>query len=132
MPVDVGRKLRKDRLISSRVDSTRLLAETLAKLPQPPELFLVASATGFYGARGTEELTEESSAGSGFLAEVAQAWEAAATPASEAGIRVVNARFWVLLSPQGGALAKMSTPFWLGAGGADREWKAVLELDEPR
>jgi len=107
----------KAKIRDSRVKGTRLLSETLAGLNNPPKTLICASATGFYGDRGGEVLNEQSAAGEGFLADVCQQWEAAADPAREAGIRVVHARFGVVLSPQGGALAEMLTPFKLGVGG---------------
>jgi uncharacterized protein (TIGR01777 family) len=108
---------RKRAILDSRVKSTELLARTLATLPTRPEVFVCASATGFYGDRGDEVLTEASPAGTGFLAEVCLAWEAACAPARDAGVRVVNTRFGVVLDPTGGALGKMLTPFKLGLGG---------------
>jgi uncharacterized protein (TIGR01777 family) len=99
------------------VQGTRLLAEGLAALDTPPEVFVSASAIGFYGDRGNEMLTEDAGAGSGFLAEVCQAWEQAVQPAREAGIRCVQLRIGVVLNRKGGALAKMLLPFQLGAGG---------------
>ena len=101
----------------SRVQGTRLLAETLAQLPKPPSVLVSASAIGYYGDGGDELLTECSPAGAGFLPEVCQAWEDATAPAREAGIRVVNLRIGVVLAKSGGALQKMLLPFKLGAGG---------------
>jgi len=107
----------KDKIRESRVNGTKLLCETLAGLEQKPQVLVSASAIGFYGDRGNEELTEESSVGTGFLPEVCQAWEAATEPAKQAGIRVVNLRIGVVLSKDGGALQKMLLPFKLCAGG---------------
>lgn len=107
----------KQRIRDSRVQGTRVLCEALARSPRPPNVLVCASAIGFYGDRDAEELTEESAAGTGFLAEVVRDWEAATGPARAAGIRVVNLRFGVILSAKGGALAKMLLPFKLGAGG---------------
>ena len=107
----------KARIRDSRVKSTSLLCETLAKLAQPPKVLVCASAIGLYGNRGEETLDEESAAGSGFLAEVCEAWEAATQPASQAGIRTAVLRLGVVLSPAGGALAKMLLPFKMGVGG---------------
>lgn len=101
----------------SRVKGTRLLCEALTRLPRPPKTLICASAIGYYGNRRDEVLGEESSPGDGFLAEVCQAWEAATQPAEESGIRVVHARLGIVLSPAGGALAKMLLPFQLGLGG---------------
>ena len=108
---------KKRRILDSRIKSTRLLAETAASLDPKPKVFVCASAIGFYGDRGEEELTEESAAGVGFLADVCQQWEAATQPAAGAGIRVVNLRIGVVLSKQGGALTKMLPVFKLGGGG---------------
>lgn len=107
----------KKRIRDSRVEGTRLLAESLARAKEKPDVLVCASAIGYYGARGDEELTEQSKPGEGFLAEVTRDWEEAANPAREAGIRVVHLRLGVVLSPKGGALAKMLTPFRLGLGG---------------
>ena len=108
---------KKNSILQSRIQSTRLLCNALAQLSQPPQVLVSASATGFYGDRGEEVLTEESSRGSGFLAEVCQAWEENTEPARKAGIRCVQLRIGVVLSPEGGALAKMLPPFRLGLGG---------------
>ena len=107
----------KARIRASRVDATRLLCEALVKLPQPPSVLVCASATGYYGDRGDEVLGEQSGPGTGFLAEVCQAWEQAAGPARRCGIRVVHLRLGVVLARHGGALAKMLPAFRLGLGG---------------
>ena len=108
---------KKRRIRDSRVRGTRLLAETLAGLERPPGVLVSTSAVGFYGDRGDEELTEASPAGSGFLADVCREWETATEAVQGKGIRVAHARLGVVLSTEGGALAKMLTPFKLGAGG---------------
>jgi uncharacterized protein (TIGR01777 family) len=108
---------RKAEIRRSRVGGTRSLCEALARLTRPPKVLVSASAVGFYGDRGAQTLTEESGAGSGFLPDVCREWEAATEPASRAGIRVVNLRFGMILSPAGGALRKMLLPFRLGMGG---------------
>lgn len=108
---------RKAALESSRVAGTRLLSETLARLSPRPKVLISASAIGYYGDRGDEPLDEQSAAGRGFLPEVCQRWEAACEPARQAGIRVVNPRIGLVLSGEGGALARMLTPFKLGFGG---------------
>ena len=108
---------RKAGIRQSRVEGTRSLCESLTRLAQPPKVFVSASAIGFYGDRGAQTLTEESGAGNGFLPDVCREWEAATEPASQAGIRVVNLRFGMVLSPAGGALNKMLLPFRLGLGG---------------
>jgi uncharacterized protein (TIGR01777 family) len=123
----------KARIRDSRVRGTALLAETLAKLDRPPKVFLCASAVGYYGDRGDEVLTESSRAGDGFLAGVCVAWEAAAAPAREAGIRVSHFRTGIVLSSAGGALSKMLTPFKLGLGGrlgSGRQWMSWISLDD--
>ena len=93
------------------------MCEALAELVAPPRTLVCASAVGFYGDRGDEVLREDSDPGSGFLAEVCREWEAAAGPAVEAGIRVANLRFGAVLTPRGGALAKMLPAFRMGLGG---------------
>lgn len=110
---------KKQRIWSSRVDVTQWLSTTLAGLPEGrrPSVLVNASAVGFYGDRGHESVNEESQRGRGFLAELCEAWEAATRPARDAGIRVVNARFGVVLAPEGGALAKMLPFFSKGLGG---------------
>jgi uncharacterized protein (TIGR01777 family) len=107
----------KVRIRASRVDATRLLCEALARLPQPPRVLVCASATGFYGDRADELLDERSAAGTGFLAEICQAWEAAADAARQRGIRVVHLRLGIVLARHGGALAKMLPAVRLGLGG---------------
>ncbi len=124
---------KKERIRSSRVQGTRLLAETLARLQRPPEILVSASAIGYYGDRGDEELDEGSAPGSGFLAEVCRQWEAAAEPAGEAGIRVVHPRIGLVLSATGGVLAKMLPMFRLGLGGpigSGRQYVSWITLDD--
>jgi uncharacterized protein len=108
---------RKTEIRRSRVEGTRRLCESLARLRPLPRILVSASAIGIYGDRGNELLTEESPPGTGFLAEVCRAWEESTEPASRAGVRVVRLRFGMILSPAGGALRKMLLPFRLGAGG---------------
>ncbi len=108
---------KKARIRNSRVEGTRLLAGTLAGLQRPPGVMVSASATGYYGERGNELLTEESAPGNNFLAGVCREWEAAADPAREAGVRVVHPRFGIVLSTEGGALATTLPIFKLGGGG---------------
>lgn len=108
---------RKRVILESRTRSTDLLARTLSALDAPPRVFISASAVGYYGNRPAGVMDETSSAGDGFLAEVCQAWEAAADPARDAGIRVVHPRLGVVISAQGGALPRMLPPFLMGAGG---------------
>jgi hypothetical protein len=108
---------RKAEIRRSRVDGTARLVEALAKLARRPKVLAVASAIGYYGDRGGETLTEESPGGGDFLAQVCREWEAAAAPGAQAGMRVVNLRFGIVLSLAGGALPKMLLPFKFGAGG---------------
>jgi uncharacterized protein len=108
---------KKARIRDSRVKSTALLAGRIERLSRPPGVLLCASAIGYYGDRGDEVLKEDSPRGKDFLAGVCQAWEAASDPAARIGVRVVRHRFGVILSPNGGALAKMLLPFKLGLGG---------------
>ena len=108
---------KKRRIIDSRRQGTRLIAETLARLTPRPRALVSASASGYYGDRGDEVLTEASATGKNFVAEVCREWESAAEPARAAGIRTVNLRFGIVLSGEGGALSKMLTPFKLGVGG---------------
>ena len=122
---------RKRRIRDSRVHGTRLLAETLARLSRRPSVLISASAVGIYGNRGDELLDETSSPGTGFLAEVGQAWEAAARPAADAGIRVVHPRLGIVLSRDGGALGRLLPLFRLGLGGrlgAGRQWMSWVSL----
>ena len=124
---------RKRVLLESREHGTRLLCETLACTRKPPELLIVASAVGYYGDRGDEWLDERSAPGQGFLPELCQAWEAATEPARRAGIRVVNLRLGVVLAAQGGALARMLTPFRLGVGGVvgnGRQYLSWIALED--
>ena len=117
----------------SRVKGTFLLAESLAKLSQPPKVLICASAIGYYGNRGNEILTEESLSGSGFLAEVGRQWESAAEPARQKGIRVVHLRFGIILHPTGGALKKMLPPFQFGVGGPfgnGKQYMSWIALDD--
>ncbi len=108
---------RKEEIRRSRVEGTRRLSESLARLSRRPKVLVSASAIGFYGNRGDEILKEDSAPGSDFLAQVCRDWEAATDPASRAGIRVVHLRSGMILSPAGGALKKMLLPFKMGAGG---------------
>jgi uncharacterized protein (TIGR01777 family) len=123
----------KRRILESRIKGTKLLAETLANLEMKPAVLVSASATGYYGNRGDEEVDELAPSGNGFLAEVCREWEAAVEPAHDAGIRVVKLRIGPVLSPEGGALAKMLPPFKLGVGGvvgSGRQYFSWIELDD--
>lgn len=124
---------KKARIRESRTQGTGLLAETLAHLSRPPRVMVCASAIGYYGDRGDDLLREESPAGTGFLAEIGQLWEAAAEPAARAGIRVVHLRIGVVLSAKGGALKKMLPPFQLGIGGklgTGKQYMSWIALDD--
>jgi len=123
----------KDRIRTSRVEGTRMLVRGLRGLTRPPRALICASAIGYYGDRGEELLTESSPAGSDFLAEACREWEESAGFAREAGIRVVSLRIGIVLSAQGGALAKMLTPFRLGAGGRlghGRQWMSWIHIED--
>ena len=123
----------KGKIRDSRVHGTRLLSETLSRLTNPPQVLVSASAIGYYGDRGNEVMNEESESGSGFLSEVSREWESAAEPATRHGIRVVNLRFGVVLSPSGGALAKMLFPFRMGLGGVigdGGQYMSWISLDD--
>ena len=124
---------RKAIIRDSRVKGTRLLSETLARLTQPPHVLVCASAMGYYGDRGDELLTEDSSSGSGFLAELCCEWEAASELAAEKGIRVVRLRIGIVLSAEGGALKQMLLPFKLGVGGrlgSGKQYMSWIALDD--
>jgi uncharacterized protein len=123
----------KDRILQSRIAGTRLLAERLAGLARRPEVLVSASAIGFYGSRGDEVIDETSAPGSGFFASVVQAWEDAAAPARDAGIRVVHLRMGVVLTARGGALARMLPAFRWGLGarfGSGRQCFSWIALDD--
>jgi hypothetical protein len=123
----------KDLIRTSRVTGSRLLCESLARLARPPRVLVSASAIGFYGDRGDSTMTESSAAGSGFLPNVCREWEAATEPAVAAGIRVVHLRTGIVLSPAGGALAKMLTPFRMGVAGqmgSGRQYMSWIALDD--
>jgi len=124
---------RKTRIRDSRVISTRNLSEALSKSEKPPKTLLCASATGYYGSRGDEVLTEESPLGTGFLPEVCRVWESATEPAAKAGIRTVNLRTGLVLSRDGGPLKPMLLPFRLGLGGrigSGRQWWSWIHIED--
>lgn len=124
---------KKERILSSRVQSTRLIANAMAACSPKPRALICASAIGYYGDRGAELLDESSEPGDDFLADVCNAWELACEPARKAGIRTVNARIGVVLAPEGGALAKMLTPFKLGLGGvlgSGDQWMSWISLHD--
>lgn len=123
----------KIRIRDSRVVATNLLTKTLATLQHKPKTLLCASAIGFYGNRGDELCTEQSVPGHDFLAKVCRDWELATQPASDARIRVVNLRIGIVLSPAGGALSKMRTPFNMGLGGvlgSGKQYMSCIAIDD--
>jgi len=124
---------RKQVILDSRTDSTRLLVDTLLRLAERPPVLVSASAVGFYGDRGDEVLTEASSTGTGFLAEVCRAWEAAAQPAADNGIRTVHLRTGIVLSRHGGAWGKQLPLFRVGLGGrmgAGDQYRSWITLED--
>lgn len=126
-------KERKELLRTSRIDTTQALVKALAKMNARPRVLMSASAIGIYGHRGDEVLTEESKPGTDFLAGLAREWEAEALKAEAIGIRVVLARFGIILAKDGGALAKMLLPFKLGAGGrlgSGKQWMSWITLED--
>lgn len=123
----------KARIRASRVEGTRRLVEALARNSRRPEALVCASATGIYGARGDQWLTENSPPGRGFLAEVAQEWEQQAVAAEALGVRVVRLRMGVVLGRRGGALARMLPAFGLGLGarlGSGAQWMSWIHLED--
>jgi len=136
-PVVDGRwdTAKKDRILLSRVDSTRALVGGIAELAATarPQVLVCASAVGIYGSRGDELLTEESAPASGFLADVCRAWEEEAAKARDLGVRVVSLRIGIVLATQGGALAKMLPLFRLGLGGRlgdGKQWMPWIHIDD--
>ncbi len=124
---------RKNLLRTSRVDATHLLIESLSRLQRPPRAVVSASAIGFFGDRGDEELTETSAPGNSFLAKLCADWEAEVFRASKFEARTAMLRFGIILAPNGGALPRMALPFKLGAGGklgSGRQWMSWLTLAE--
>jgi uncharacterized protein (TIGR01777 family) len=124
---------KKIKIRDSRVAGTINLAEALAEAKEKPEVFVCSSAIGYYGDRGNEVLNEQSKQGIGFLADVCREWEAATQAAANAGIRTVQMRTGVVLSPKGGALGKMLTPFKMGVGGKigdGRQWMSWIDVQD--
>ncbi|HEX6961724.1 MAG TPA: TIGR01777 family oxidoreductase, partial [Lacipirellula sp.] len=123
----------KKKIRDSRVIGTRLIAEAIAGCSAKPQALVCASAIGYYGDRGEETLNESSAPANDFLGRVCQEWEAACQPARDAGVRVVNLRIGVVLSPEGGALKKMLRPFKLGVGGKignGRQYMSWVAIDD--
>jgi uncharacterized protein (TIGR01777 family) len=108
---------KKSSIRQSRIQSTRYLVNLFSGLRNPPKTFICASATGYYGDRGGERLTERSAVGSGFLPDTCRAWENEANKASDFGVRVINLRIGPVLSPKGGMLSSLLLPFKIGLGG---------------
>lgn len=134
-PIAEGRwtEERKRRIRDSRVLGTRRLVEAMAALPRPPRVLVCASAIGYYGDRGDEELDESAAAGDGFLAEVCREWESEAQAAAAFGTRVAFLRTGVVLSSRGGALSRMLGPFRKGLGGpiaGGRQWMSWIHLED--
>jgi uncharacterized protein (TIGR01777 family) len=124
---------RKQEIVESRIRTTSLLAATAAELEPRPSVLVKTGGTGIYGDRGDEILTEESQSGSGFLAELSERWEAAAQPAREAGVRVVDFRQGMVLTRSGGALPRMLPFFKLGLGGpvaSGRQWWSWVSITD--
>lgn len=125
-------KEKKRRILESRTQSAALIARAVHGLKRPPKVWIQASATGYYGNRGDEELDERSLPGEGFLADVCKQWEQAAGQVGDA-IRLIRVRFGVVLSKEGGALQKMLPAFRLGLGGkigSGRQWMSWIALEE--
>ena len=132
-PLALGRwsKAKRERILKSRIEGTAQLCRQLEKAP--PKVFISASAVGFYGDRGEELLTEESGAGAGFLSTVCKGWERASAYLKTKGVRVVHARFGIVLGPHGGVLAKMVPVFKLGLGGKigrGEQWISWIALED--
>ena len=124
---------KKKAIRDSRVFGTRSVVDAISKLKQKPKVLIAASAVGFYGERGDEEVTESSGAGDNFLAHVCKEWEAESRRAEDAGIRTVLLRTGIVLSKDGGALATMLLPFKLGLGGvigSGKQWMSWITLDD--
>ncbi len=124
---------KKKAIRDSRVLGTRHLAQALAQTPSKPRVFICSSAIGYYGDRGDEIVNEASAPGTGFLPEVCIEWEAAAKAAAESGIRTAHIRTGIVLSPKGGALGQMLTPFKLGLGGrvgSGRQWMSWIDVQD--
>ena len=124
---------KKEKIRASRVNGTRHLAEALSQAKNRPAVFICSSAIGYYGNRGDEVLKENSAPGTGFLPDVCRDWEAATQSAIKAGIRTVQIRTGIVLSPKGGALGAMLTPFKLGVGGRigdGHQWMSWIDVED--
>ncbi len=126
-------KTKKDLIKSSRVDNTQKLSNQIYNSEHKPNVFISASAIGFYGDTGSDLITENSPAGKGFLPEVSIDWEAATKPVENAGVRVIHLRTGIVLSKKGGALKKMLPPFLLGGGGilgSGKQYMSWISIDD--
>jgi len=126
-------KIHKQEIYDSRIKGTALLASAISTLKNKPQVFVCASAIGFYGERGPEVLTENSTAGNNFLAKVCADWETQAKNVEQSGVRVVSLRFGIVLSTRGGALQKMLVPFQMGAGGrlgSGEQYMSWISIDD--
>lgn len=124
---------KRKKIRKSRVEGTRTLVKALSGLESPPKVFVSASAVGYYGSRGDEEVDEDSKAGEGFLPDICIDWEAESNKAADFGARVVIPRFGIVLSKNGGALGKMLTPFSFGLGGTvgdGEQWMSWIALED--
>ena len=131
----VGRwsEKKKEKIRDSRTAGTRHLAQSLSQAKIKPKVFVCSSAIGYYGDRGEEVLTEDSAPGQGFLPDVCREWEAATRLAADAAIRTVQIRTGIVLSPKGGALGSMLTPFKLGVGGkigSGKQWMSWIDVQD--
>jgi hypothetical protein len=134
-PITSGRwtKARKDRILSSRIETTRAMVESMRAVKPVPGLLISASAIGYYGPRGDEYITEEDSPGEDFLAQVCKSWEEEALKAQDLGVRVVLLRIGIVLGSGGGALPRMALPFKLflgGSIGSGRQWFSWIHIDD--
>lgn len=124
---------RKKRILQSRVAATTLLAKSIASMKVPPQVFISASAVGFYGDRGEQACTENTPPGNGFLGDVSRQWESATAAAEAAGVRTIHLRIGIVLSPEGGALSKMLLPFKLCLGGrlgSGKQYMSWIALED--
>ena len=124
---------KKARLRDSRIVSTKVLSDALGSLANPPEVLVSASATGYYGDREDELLTEDSSPGTGLLADLCRDWEAATEPAAKKGVRVAKTRFGVVISRSGGMIERVLTVFRMGLGGmlgSGRQYMSWVAIDD--
>ncbi len=124
---------KKDRILNSRVDGTALLSEALSKMEHRPELLISGSAIGYYGDTGDRIVDEGSDRGHGFLSDVAASWESATQAAQDVGIRTIHLRTGIVISPEGGVLQKMMTPFKMGLGGVvgnGKQYMSWISIDD--